>query len=58
MRIVTSQRLRAVGFLLLEASGMALLILQQRHEQKIRREATVLDFAGRVFEFARKAARP
>lgn len=57
MKIATPQRLRAVGFLLLEAAGVVLLIVQQRHDQKVRRQAAILSFAGRVFDFAKKAAK-
>jgi hypothetical protein len=57
MRLVTSARVRAVGFLLLEAAGIALLIARQRHEKKVFQQAAILDFAGRVFEFVKGAAK-
>lgn len=57
MRILTSARARAAGFLLLEAAGIALLVVQQRHEQKVRRQAAILDFVGRVYDFAKKATK-
>ncbi len=57
MQIVTSQRVRAVGFLLLEAAGVALLIMRQQHEHKVRRSTTIFEFAGRLFDLAMKAAK-
>jgi hypothetical protein len=46
-----------VGFLLLEAAGVALLIMRQQHEHKVRRSTTIFEFAGRVFDLAMKAAK-
>jgi hypothetical protein len=58
MRLVTSARMRAVGLLLLEATGIALVVVRQRHEKKVRREAAVIDFAERVYDFAKGVTKP
>jgi hypothetical protein len=55
MRFLTPARARAAGVLLLEAAGIVLLIAQQRHEQRIRRQSAILDFAGRLYDMMKKA---
>lgn len=58
MRFLTPARVRAAGVLLLEAAGIVLLIAQQRHEQRIRRQSAILGFAGRIYDIVKKASQP
>ncbi len=57
MRLVTSARMRAVGLLLLEAAGIALIAVRAKHEKKVRRQTAILDFAGHIYDLAREATK-